>query len=390
MSFIRIPLLKLLPQKKMTKNYFNNPIYVLIFLGMFLNACHGQVANKNSPIEKTVTPKPSPKIIGAPPVFAPQPNLPLETDLVGQYIRCIFQDSKGNFWFGPAGGSVARYDEKTLQYYSRAAFFNNNSNADTAFNSVHAIAEDKKGNIWFGTDCGAIKYDGKTFNSYTKKHGLNNLNVGRKSILVTNSGNVWVGTAGGVFQYNLSADSVGGKCFSPFALLETINITGIMEDKTGNIWFASQDNGLFCYDGKTIKNISAKKGLGNNYAGGIIQDETGNFWFTMDGGICKYDGKTFTEITPKDGLGGNEVWGICLEKPGIIWVTARGSTTRLDPSIGISNPKAFTVFTEEDGLNCCVQSMYQDREGNMWWGAGQGLYRFDGKRFYQVKQKGPW
>ncbi len=34
--------------------------------------------------------------------------------------------------------------------------------------------------------------------------------------------------------------------------------------------------------------------------------------------------------------------------------------------------------------------MYQDRSGNMWWGAGQGLYRFDGNRFYQVKQNGPW
>jgi ligand-binding sensor domain-containing protein len=110
----------------------------------------------------------------------------------------------------------------------------------------------------------------------------------------------------------------------------------------------------------------------------------------MKGGICRYDGKTFREFTTKDGLGGSEVWGIYIEKSGIIWITARGSTTRYDPSIPISNSKAFTVFTVEDGINCCVQSMYQDRSGNMWWGTGQGLYRFDGKRFYQVKQNGPW
>ena len=165
-----------------------------------------------------------------------------------------------------------------------------------------------------------------------------------------------------------------------------------MEDKTGNIWFASQDNGVFRYDrtGKAIKNITEKEGLGDNYAGGMIQDKTGNFWFTMKDGICRYDGKTFTEFTTKDGLGGSEVWGIYIEQSGIIWITARGSTTRFDPSIPISNPKAFTVFTAEDGINCCVQSMYQDRSGNMWWGAGAGLYRFDGKRFYQVKQNGPW
>jgi ligand-binding sensor domain-containing protein len=113
-------------------------------------------------------------------------------------------------------------------------------------------------------------------------------------------------------------------------------------------------------------------------------------WFTMKNGICKYDGKTLTEYTPKDGLGGTEFWGIYIEQSGIIWVTARGSTTRFDPSVPLPNPQAFTVFTPANGLNCCVQSMYQDKAGNMWWGAGQGLYRFDGQGFYQVKQQGPW
>ncbi len=122
----------------------------------------------------------------------------------------------------------------------------------------------------------------------------------------------------------------------------------------------------------------------------MAQDKTGNFWFTTKDGICRYDGKTFTNFTTKDGIGGSEIWGMFLEQSGIIWITARGATTRFDPSLPLSNPEAFTVFTVEDGLNCCVQSMYQDHSGNMWWGTGQGLYRFDGKRFYQVKQDGPW
>lgn len=78
------------------------------------------------------------------------------------------------------------------------------------------------------------------------------------------------------------------------------------------------------------------------------------------------------------------------DESGIIWITARGSTTRFNPSVPSSNPIAFTVNTPEDGLNCCVQNMYQDRSGNMWWGTRQGLYRFDGQGFYQVKQSGPW
>lgn len=382
----------------MQKAYSYAHICPLLFIMFLAISCNGQV-NKNSPKDKPNTSKPSPKIIGTPPPLFSQHNPYNDTGLVSQYIRSIFQDSKGNFWFGPAGQSVARYDEKTLEYYSKAEFFHGNNSGDIDnVNSVHAIAEDKKGNIWFGTDHGAIKYDGKTFRNYTEKNGLSNTKVGRKSILIDKSGNIWVGTQGGVFRYLPSADSTGGICFSLFQLLPPIHVKDIMEDNTGNIWFASQNNGVFRYDPsaslrtdeKAIKNITEKEGLGDNYAGGMAQDKTGNFWFTMKKGICRYDGKTFTEFTTKDGLGGSEVWGIYIEKSGIVWITARGSTTRFDPSVSISNSKAFTVFTVDDGLNCCVQSMYQDRSGNMWWGTGQGLYRFDGKHFYQVKQNGPW
>jgi ligand-binding sensor domain-containing protein len=389
----------------LTKFYFHISICILLLVVPGINSCNGQ-ANTSSPKEKADASKPGPEITGTPPLLVSHPD-PADTGLVSQYIRSIFQDSKGNFWFGPAGQSVARYDKKTLKYYSKTEFFHGNNSVPDGQdygNSVHAIAEDKKGNIWFGTDHGAIKYDGKTFKSYTEENGLSNTRVSRKSILIDKSGTVWVGTQGGVFRYIPSADSTGGRCFSLFALLPPIHVKDIMEDKSGNIWFASQDNGVFRYDsrlpeeqGKAIKNITMQEGLGDNYAGGMAQDQTGNFWFNMKGGICRYDGKTlpdgqaeFTCLTARDGLGGSEIWGIFIEQSGIIWITARGSTTRYDPALGISNPKAFTVFTVEDGLNCCVQSMYQDRSGNMWWGTGQGLYRFDGKRFYQVKQNGPW
>ena len=366
----------------MAKNCFHNIIYILFLMGGLINACNCQVDKSRPPLINAS--EPVTKVIGTPDPYN-------DPSLVSQYIRSIFQDSKGNYWFGPAGQSVAKYDGITLQYYSRNEFFHNNNNVENDYgNSVHAIAEDKDGNIWFGTFDGVVKYDGKTFKNYTEKNGLSNIRVSRKSILTDKSGNIWVGTQGGVFQYVPSADSTGGQCFSPFQLLPAINVKDIMEDDAGNIWFASEGEGVFRYDGKMIKNITGKEGLGDNYAGGMAQDESGNFWFTMKGGICHYDGKNFTNYTTEDGIGGSEIWGIFIEQSGIIWITARGSTTRFDPSVPISNPQAFTVFTPEDGLNCCVQSMYQDRSGNMWWGAGEGLFRFDGKRFYQVKQNGPW
>ena len=352
-------------------------ILLFSFLTIF-TSCDGQV-KINIP-EDPNTSKPSPTVIRNFKAVGMHPDF--DTTLVSQYIRSIFQDSKGNLWFGTLGEGVVRYDKKTLRYFSNPDGFNNET--------VYAINEDKNGNMWFGTDQGVYKYDGKTFRNYNEKDGLNHIEITRKGILVDKYGAIWVGTHGGVYQYDPSADSNGGQSFSLFQYLYTTNITGIMEDKNGNIWFASSNKGVFRYDGKTIVNYNEKKDLGENYAGGIAQDKAGNMWFTMKNGICKFDGKNFTEYTPNDGLGGTEFWGIIIEQSGIIWITARGNTTRFDPSLDKSDPKAFTVFTPADGLNCCVQSMYQDKSGNMWWGAGSGLYRFDGKRFYQVRQNGPW
>jgi ligand-binding sensor domain-containing protein len=352
-----------------------NKILLFSFLTIFIS-CKGQL-EKNS-TEAPIIIKSSPKVIRNFEAVGYAPDF--DTTLVSQYIRSIFQDSKGNLWFGTIGEGVVRYDKKTLTYFSSPEGFYSES--------VFAINEDKDGNLWFGTDQGVYRYDGKTFKNYNEKDGLDHIDISRKSILVDKSGKIWVGTHHGVYQYDPSADSKGDKSFTFFDQLPPINVADIMEDINGTIWFASSDNGVFRYDGKKIVHFDEKEALGENYAGGIAQDKKGNIWFTMEKGITKFDGTTFTEYTPKDGLEGSEFWGILIEQTGIVWIAARGSTTRFDPSLPL--PKAFTVFTSEDDFTCCVQSMYQDNSGRMWWGTGQGVYRFDGEHFYQVKQNGPW
>ncbi|MEM7039443.1 MAG: two-component regulator propeller domain-containing protein [Bacteroidota bacterium] len=356
-----------------------------------MNACNGQVQEKppKAPAPPTSLTKPPPKIIGPAPTMNAGPMT--DPSLVSQYVRCIFQDSRGHYWFGPAGESVVRYDGETLRYFSRLDFFQGNPHVESDYgNSVHAIAEDHKGHLWFGTHYGAVKYDGTRFRNYTEKDGLTNLAVGRQSILTDRQGTVWVGTGAGVFQYDAQADSAGAPAFSRFQALPEVHVMDILEDQAGHLWFASETQGIFRYDGTSMQNLTQFDGLGESIAGGIAQDANGDYWFTMKGGICKYDGTDFTPYTTEDGLGGSEVWGLCLDATGKVWVSARGSTTRFDPSAAPLNSEAFRVWTPEDGVNCCVQSMHLDREGKMWWGAGSGLFRFDGEGFYQVRKVGPW
>lgn len=124
-----------------------NKILLFSFLTI-VTSCNGQEKN----YEGSNTSQPIPAVIRNFKTTAIAPDF--DTTLVSQYIRSIFQDSKGNLWFGTINEGVVKYDEKTLTYFSNPDGFINTS--------VFAINEDKKGNLWFGTDQGVYKYDGKT------------------------------------------------------------------------------------------------------------------------------------------------------------------------------------------------------------------------------------
>lgn len=170
-------------------------VYPLQLLMVFVTVCQGQV--KTSALKGPTTSKPSPTVIKNFKAVGLAPDF--DTALVSQYIRSIFQDSKGNLWFGTIAEGVVRYDEKTLTYFSNPDGFYNQT--------VYAINEDKDGNMWFGTDQGVYKYDprradGKAFRNYNQKDGLNHLDITRKGILVDKLGTIWVGTHGGVYRYD--------------------------------------------------------------------------------------------------------------------------------------------------------------------------------------------
>src|SRR5688500_2921682 len=152
-----------------------NKILLFSFLTIF-TSCNGQ--EKTKTLKDPNSSKPSPTVIRNFKAVAMAPDF--DTTLVSQYIRSIFQDSKGNLWFGTIGEGVVRYDVKTLTYFSNPDGFNNNT--------VYAINEDKNGNLWFGTDQGVYKFDGKTFRNYNQKDGLSHIDISRKSILVDKSG----------------------------------------------------------------------------------------------------------------------------------------------------------------------------------------------------------
>jgi len=219
-------------------------------------------------------------------------------------------------------------------------------------------------------------------------------------------------------------------------------INAIFQDKQNNYWFASNGEGVYRYDGKTLVRFTEKNGLCNDYVQTIQEDASGNTWFGTIGGISKFDGNAFSTFTPKDSLQikkeGAAMWE---NQPGDLWFEAGAGAYRYseksftylklprsesdkkmpypaevknpytDPlspyyvycsmkdrngnlwfgtqSMGVcryspaedrTGSNAFTWLTEKGLAGPAVRGLFEDSNGNMWFGNnGGGLFKYDGK-----------
>jgi ligand-binding sensor domain-containing protein len=170
---------------------------------------------------------------------------------------------------------------------------------------------------------------------------------------------------------------------------EADNVHAIIQDKKEFIWFATTNDDVYKYEGKTLVNFTTKDGLSSNCVFSMLQDDKGVIWFGTENGLTKYDGKLFIPVT----MGNNSKYTInhiLQDKKGAIWLATE------QHGVYTYNGKTFakfldkqTVFNPMQFNPNMVTSLLEDTKGNIWMTTrADGIYKYNGTNLDNYKPNG--
>ncbi|WP_303317224.1 two-component regulator propeller domain-containing protein [Flavivirga abyssicola] len=205
-------------------------------------------------------------------------NIDLFVNTMGS-VFTILQDNNKNIWLGTYGGGVYRLiPQKNSNAYKVDVFEHiQNNKSSIPSNIIRNIYQDSKGNIWFGTAKGLSKLTSKELLKDNPKFEVyRNIPTDSTSlshnyilpIYESKEGDIYVGTFGGGLNKYVPGNGKNNDQFVRYYQKDGLAnevIKSILEDDLGNLWL-STNKGLSKFDTKTqsFKNYDVNDGLQNN------------------------------------------------------------------------------------------------------------------------------
>lgn len=266
--------------------------------------------------------------------------------LLSNHVNVVFEDSKGERWFGTDKG-VSRYNPATGRW---THYLEKN---DYSANVILSINEDSDGNIWIGSyGEGASKIDrntGKVTALPAREPGTDR-GVDTRYLFTSyndKDGNVWLGGINGLLtRYNPKSDS--------YSYSDEDCISLITYDNEGGLLF-SGNRGVGIYDkaNDSITWVNKFDSITIRYpVRSLFPDsDSETLWIGTTGeGLIRYNRSTkeARRFTSADGLSSNTIYAVLRDSKGTIWVSTESDLYRYNPEA--ETFRRFTSFFGTDQL----------------------------------------
>ncbi|MGE0077193.1 MAG: two-component regulator propeller domain-containing protein [Bacteroidales bacterium] len=333
--------------------------------------------------------------------------------LPGNIVRSVVEGADGNIWVGT---------DKGIGIFNGKVWRSITAKDGLKGSAVTKLAQDKDGKMWVATNDSGLNIvtlrDGSISIDYlNEKNGLAANFV--LDILHSSDGSTWVAMIGGVniisfvdgklkIQNLESIVSIPSNLFSciaedekkciwlgtldagafllskkhsgftvmPYGEQRGISDSRIWDiycDGENQVWFGTNDNGLYYLKDNSVLNISLKNGLPGNLVLSINRDKNRNLWIGSMNGLSLFQGFHLVHFTVEDGLPGKQVLAIKASPDNTLWI---GGDGRGLAKVSVKNNKlASQFFSPSSGfVSTQVTSIDIDNQGNLIVGThGEGI-----------------
>jgi signal transduction histidine kinase/ligand-binding sensor domain-containing protein len=246
---------------------------------------------------------------------------------------------------------------------------------DGVVSNPGAITQTTDGYIWIRMASGLMRFDGVRFTPWTIPKGQSLPGSGISYLLGGRDGSLWIGTYDGLSRLK------DGKLLNYTTTPHSPGISAIIEDHTGAIWLTryriNDGKGSLCQVvGDALRCYGDKEGNPGRHGLGLAEDSAGNIWFGCKM-LCRWapgsSSVYFREQLKNQSMG---VMRVAAGPSGSMWAALDGT----GPGLGVryySNGKwASYVVPGFDGSTVRSQFLFVDRNQTLWVGTqSQGLYR---------------
>lgn len=319
------------------------------------------LTQNNGIIETTPTPSPF-HIFTLDPTGFSQP---------GNFATAIHTDDGIWFWLGLNPYGIALYNRLTGQ-----TLYNNNIPGFATIpqrllaTSFTAITRRRNGDLWFAdNNYGIIVRNAANKKAYiidnTQSKWLRDNFV--NTFLESRDGTMWVGTRSGLSRVTANNKATAMTLKAGAYDVSDCDIRGISEDRSGNIWIATDNEGIICIPRPQRNNLKPvvrqytlrNHNLAVNDANTVYEDHQGRLWaISNSGGLFLLDIKTnaFTPVNHAFHIPGDRVLAITEDKGGSLWLTTDEAIVRLRVKDSFDPDPEVSIFTQDDGLGNAIFS----------------------------------